>query len=261
MCEELGIPVGINVGIPGPRVRSNVQHPERLEDVMIDFPDLVVIGAHMGHPYEELLMNYMRKWPNLYLSCTAYAPRYFDPALVHVHEHEGVPGPGDLGERRAVVPDAPLARRGAGAADRRGGDGALPRRHRPPAARPHRAGDRQGDAGRRPAHALGSTLCPVLPSLAGRPLRSRRRASTAVWAAGPRCGRGTVGTSATSLSLRTDIVPPQRCLAGRDRATFVVGALSGILRAGYRAKKSTSSAATASAWVKMPRWLESGISA
>ncbi len=82
VCEELGIPVGINVGVPGPRVRSRVQHPELLEDVMIDFPDLVIIGAHMGHPYEELLMNYMRKWPNLYHSCTAYAPRYFDPALV-----------------------------------------------------------------------------------------------------------------------------------------------------------------------------------
>jgi predicted TIM-barrel fold metal-dependent hydrolase len=81
-CEELGIPVGINVGIPGPRVRSRVQHPELLEDVLIDFPDLVVIGAHMGHPYEELLMNYMRKWPNLYLSCTAYAPQYLDAALV-----------------------------------------------------------------------------------------------------------------------------------------------------------------------------------
>jgi predicted TIM-barrel fold metal-dependent hydrolase len=82
VCEELGIPVAINVGVPGPRVRSRVQHPELLEDVLIDFPDLVVIGAHMGHPYEELLMNYMRKWPNLYLSCTAYAPKYMDPNLV-----------------------------------------------------------------------------------------------------------------------------------------------------------------------------------
>jgi predicted TIM-barrel fold metal-dependent hydrolase len=36
----------------------------------------------MGHPYEELFMNYMRKWDTLYLSCTAYAPRYMDPALV-----------------------------------------------------------------------------------------------------------------------------------------------------------------------------------
>lgn len=81
-CEEGRIPVAINVGVPGPRVRSRVQHPELLEDVMIDFPDLVIIGAHMGHPYEELLMNYMRKWPNLYLSCTAYAPKYMDPNLV-----------------------------------------------------------------------------------------------------------------------------------------------------------------------------------
>ena len=82
VCEELGLPVGINVGVPGPRVRSRVQHPELLEDVLIDFPELTVIGAHMGHPYEELLVNYMRKWDRLYLSCTAYAPRYLDPALL-----------------------------------------------------------------------------------------------------------------------------------------------------------------------------------
>jgi predicted TIM-barrel fold metal-dependent hydrolase len=82
ICEELGIPVAINAGIPGPRVRSRVQHPDLLEDVLIDFPDLTVIVAHMGHPYEELLMNYMRKWDKLYLSCTAYAPQYMDPNLV-----------------------------------------------------------------------------------------------------------------------------------------------------------------------------------
>ena len=51
---------------PGPRVRSRVQHPELLEDVLIDFPNLTVIVAHMGHPYEELLMNFMRKWPQLW---------------------------------------------------------------------------------------------------------------------------------------------------------------------------------------------------
>ena len=112
-ARSSGIPVGINVGVPGPRVRSRVQHPELLEDVMIDFPDLVVIGAHMGHPYEELLMNYMRKWPNLYLSCTAYAPRTSTRPR-EVHEHVGVPGSRALGQRRAVVPDAALAGRGPG---------------------------------------------------------------------------------------------------------------------------------------------------
>ena len=82
VCEEMGIPVGINVGVPGPKVRSRVQHPELLEDVLIDFPDLVVIGAHMGHPYEDLLVNLMRKWENLYLSCSAYAPKYIEPSLL-----------------------------------------------------------------------------------------------------------------------------------------------------------------------------------
>jgi predicted TIM-barrel fold metal-dependent hydrolase len=81
-CCELALPVSVNVGIPGPRVRSACQHPELLEDVLIDFPDLVVIGAHMGHPYEALLMDYMLKWPNLYLSTTAYLPKYLDPALL-----------------------------------------------------------------------------------------------------------------------------------------------------------------------------------
>jgi predicted TIM-barrel fold metal-dependent hydrolase len=81
-CEEQRIPVAINVGIPGPRVRSACQDPTLLEDVLIDFPDLVVIGAHMGHPYESLLIQYMMKWPNLYLSTTAYLAKYIDPALV-----------------------------------------------------------------------------------------------------------------------------------------------------------------------------------
>jgi len=81
-CEELGLPVAINVGIPGPRVRSACQDPVLLEDVLIDFPDLVVIGAHMGHPYEALLIQYMMKWPNLYLSTTAYLAKYMDPELV-----------------------------------------------------------------------------------------------------------------------------------------------------------------------------------
>jgi uncharacterized protein len=81
-CEELGIPVSINVGIPGPRVRSRCQDPVLLEDVLIDFPDLVVIGAHMGHPYEELLIEYMLKWPNLHLSNSAYLAKYMHPALI-----------------------------------------------------------------------------------------------------------------------------------------------------------------------------------
>ena len=81
-CEELGLPVSINVGIPGPQVRSRCQDPVLLEDVLIDFPRLTVIGAHMGHPYEALLIQYMLKWPQLHLMTSAYLATYMDPALV-----------------------------------------------------------------------------------------------------------------------------------------------------------------------------------
>lgn len=81
-CEELGLPVSINVGVPGPQVRSACQHPQLLEDVLIDFPGLTVVGAHMGHPYESLLIQYMLKWPQLFLMTSAYLATYMEPALV-----------------------------------------------------------------------------------------------------------------------------------------------------------------------------------
>jgi hypothetical protein len=81
-CAELGLPVSINVGIPGPQVRSRCQDPVLLEDVLIDFPGLTVVGAHMGHPYEALLIQYMLKWPQLHLMTSAYLATYMDPALV-----------------------------------------------------------------------------------------------------------------------------------------------------------------------------------
>jgi predicted TIM-barrel fold metal-dependent hydrolase len=81
-AADLDLPVSINVGVPGPQVRSECQHPQRLEDVLIDFKGMTVIGAHMGHPYEGLLMQYMLKWPDLYLSNSAYLAKYMDGALV-----------------------------------------------------------------------------------------------------------------------------------------------------------------------------------
>jgi predicted TIM-barrel fold metal-dependent hydrolase len=81
-CAEVGLPVSINVGVPGPQVRSACQHPQLLEDVLIDFPTLTVVGAHMGHPYESLLIQYMLKWPQLFVMTSAYLATYMDPALV-----------------------------------------------------------------------------------------------------------------------------------------------------------------------------------
>lgn len=74
-CAEVGLVVSINVGLPGYAVRDACQHPELLPDVLCDFPGLSVVAAHMGHPYEALLVAYMRRWPNLRLATTMFWPR------------------------------------------------------------------------------------------------------------------------------------------------------------------------------------------
>lgn len=81
-CCEAGVPARVNVGIVGPQWSSTHQDPMRLERILLDFPDLVVLGAHMGHPWERLVMRLIMKFPNLHLLTSAYRPKYFDPELV-----------------------------------------------------------------------------------------------------------------------------------------------------------------------------------
>lgn len=81
-CIEHGLPVRLNLGIAGPMVPSRHQHPALLEDLLIDFPELTVIGCHMGHPYEALLVRLMMKFPRLYLMTSGYLPKYLDPAVL-----------------------------------------------------------------------------------------------------------------------------------------------------------------------------------
>jgi predicted TIM-barrel fold metal-dependent hydrolase len=121
-CIELGLPVRINVGIAGPALPSRHQHPELLEELLLDFPELTVIACHMGHPYEALLVRLMMKLPNLYLMTSGYSPKYFDPAVVRymgssrgigrvlfASDHPGIPLPKALDEARKLpVSDAAL---------------------------------------------------------------------------------------------------------------------------------------------------------
>jgi uncharacterized protein len=81
-CVEADLPVRMNVGITGPRWPSKHQHPLLLEELLIDFPDLTVIGAHMGHPWERLMIRLIMKFDRLHLMTSAYLPKYFHPELV-----------------------------------------------------------------------------------------------------------------------------------------------------------------------------------
>jgi hypothetical protein len=81
-CCELRLPIFVCAGVPGPRLPMACQHVERIDVVMYDFPDLVFVTRHGCEPWEQLAMKLMLKWPNLYYSTSAFAPKHYPKAIV-----------------------------------------------------------------------------------------------------------------------------------------------------------------------------------
>jgi predicted TIM-barrel fold metal-dependent hydrolase len=81
-CVELDVPIFSCVGVPGPRVPMWPQKVEHIDQVMYDFPELVFVTRHGCEPWEKLAMKLMLKWPNLYYSTSAFAPRFYPEEIV-----------------------------------------------------------------------------------------------------------------------------------------------------------------------------------
>ncbi len=81
-CVELGLPVFCTAGVPGPRLRFAAQHVERIDEVMYDFPELVLVMRHGADPWPDLAVKLMLKWPGLHFSTSGFAPRYYPRAVV-----------------------------------------------------------------------------------------------------------------------------------------------------------------------------------
>ena len=81
-CVELDLPIFSCAGIPGPRLPMWPQHVERIDKVMFDFPDLVFVTRHGCEPWVDLAVKLMLKWPNLYYSTSAFAPKYYPKSII-----------------------------------------------------------------------------------------------------------------------------------------------------------------------------------
>ena len=81
-CVELDLPIFINVGVPGPRIPMMPQYVGHLDVVCFDFPELKVVMRHGAEPWEDLAVKLMLKWPNLYYSTSAFAPKYWPEAII-----------------------------------------------------------------------------------------------------------------------------------------------------------------------------------
>jgi uncharacterized protein len=81
-CVELDIPIFVCAGIPGPRVPFAPQRVELIDEVCYDFPELTFVMRHGAQPWTELAVKLMLKWPNLYYSTSAFAPKHYDPHII-----------------------------------------------------------------------------------------------------------------------------------------------------------------------------------
>ena len=82
-CVELGIPFCTQVGHTGPMMPSEPGRPiPYIDQVAIDFPDLTIVGGHIGYPWTTEMIAVATKHPNVYIDTSAYTVRRYPSELV-----------------------------------------------------------------------------------------------------------------------------------------------------------------------------------
>ena len=71
------------------RVLPSVGRPITLDRVAIDFPELKLIGIHLGWPWTEEMIAICFKHNNVYMAGDAYAPKHWPDSFVHYVELAG----------------------------------------------------------------------------------------------------------------------------------------------------------------------------
>lgn len=82
-CVELGVPFFTQVGHTGPLRPSETGRPiPYIDQVAIDFPELLIVCGHIGYPWTEEMVAVCRKHENAYIDTSAYTPKRYPPELV-----------------------------------------------------------------------------------------------------------------------------------------------------------------------------------
>ncbi len=85
-CCELDVPIMLQVGhclrYQRDRILPSVGRPITLDQIAIDFPELKLIGIHIGYPWTEEMISVAWKHEHVYIGCDAYAPRHWPQPFV-----------------------------------------------------------------------------------------------------------------------------------------------------------------------------------
>lgn len=83
-CIELDIPFCTQVGHTGPLMPSETGRPvPYLDEVALTFPELKIVGGHIGYPWTDEMIGLAWKHENVFIDTSAYLPRYYPPQLLH----------------------------------------------------------------------------------------------------------------------------------------------------------------------------------
>lgn len=86
-CCELDVPVQLQVGqsliYAKERPLRSVGRPITLDNVACDFPELKLVGIHVGIPWHDEMIAMAWKHPNVYIGCDAHSPKYWPASFVH----------------------------------------------------------------------------------------------------------------------------------------------------------------------------------
>jgi predicted TIM-barrel fold metal-dependent hydrolase len=89
-CVELGVPLCTQIGHTGPLFPSEPGRPiPYLDEVLLDFPDLVVVAGHVGYPWMGEVLSLAAKYPNFHVDTSAYALHRLPPELVEFMRGRG----------------------------------------------------------------------------------------------------------------------------------------------------------------------------
>lgn len=88
-CCELGIPLCMNTGLPGPPIPGEVQNPIYLDRVCYYFPELNLSMIHGADPWWDTAIRLMIKYSNLRLMTSAWSPKRLPESLLHFMRTRG----------------------------------------------------------------------------------------------------------------------------------------------------------------------------
>jgi len=82
-CCELGVPFCTQVGHTGPLMPSEPGRPiPYLDEVALDFPELTLVGGHIGYPWTAEMVALATKYANVYIDTSAWTAKRYPPELV-----------------------------------------------------------------------------------------------------------------------------------------------------------------------------------